>query len=87
MLHGHRPALKLACLYLINLGAPLVPLERVQSLDPGRSKTVLSVKVDSEVGLYQVAEFLHNLIRVFVQQSLQLGNTLIIIKVLFVLSI
>jgi hypothetical protein len=67
VLHSDRPALKLACLNLVDLGASLVPLERVQSLDPGRSKTVLSVKIHSEVVLNQVAELLDYLIGVFVQ--------------------
>lgn len=47
VLHSDRPAFELARLYLVNLGTPLVPLEGVKPLNPGSSKTVLSVEVNS----------------------------------------
>jgi hypothetical protein len=87
VLHGNRSALELTCFNLIDLGAALVPLEGVESLNPGCTKTVFSIKVYSQVRFNQVVEFLYYFIRIFIQKSLKLRNTLIIIKVLFVLSI
>lgn len=66
VLHSHRPAFELPCFDLVNLGTSLVPLEGVQPLDPGSSKTVLSVEVYSQVRLDQIVKFPNNFVRIFI---------------------
>ena len=87
MLHSDRSALKRVSFHFVDLGGSLVPLERVQAVDPGRPKTVFRVEVYAQARFNQVGEFPHNLVGILVEKALQLGNRLIVIKVLFVLSI
>lgn len=66
MRHGNGAPLELAGFDLVNLGAALIPLERVESLDPGCAKTVLGVEVDSKVAFDQRVELPDDLVRILV---------------------
>ena len=71
----------------INLGTPLVPLERMQSLWQLRSKAALDVVVNAKISFDKVIEIMDYLIGVLVKKSLQLAHLLIVIEVLLVLRI
>jgi hypothetical protein len=70
--HGYRAPLELPCFDLVNLGAPLIPLKRVESLNPTSAETILRVEVDAEVAFDQRVELPNDLVRVLVKESLQL---------------
>ena len=70
--HSHRASFELPSLDLVDLGAPLVPLERMEALNPTGPETVFRVEVDSKVALDQGVEFPNNLIGILVKKSLQL---------------
>ena len=70
-----------------NLGTPLVPLEAVQTLGELVAEAGLDVVVDAEVLLDQLAELAQNLIRVLIEQPLQLGHLLVVVEVLLVLGV
>ena len=59
----------------------------MQSLWPLRSKAALDVVVHSQVSFNDVSEVPYNLIRVFVEQSLELAHFFIVVEVLLVLCV
>ena len=69
------------------LHAFLVPLERMEALRQLRPKAALDVVVHSQVSFNDVSEVPHNLIRVFVEQSLELAHFFIVVEVLLVLCV
>lgn len=87
MIHGDSPLLKIILFNLIDLNIPLIPLERVQSLSDYGHEAVLDVIVDPHVGLDEVTELLDNLIRVFLEESLESAEGLKLVEVLLKLSI
>ena len=87
MIHGDSPFLKIILFNLIDLNIPLIPLERVQSLSDYGHEAVLDVIVDPHVGLDEVTELLDNLIRVFLEESLETAEGLELVEVLLKLSI
>lgn len=83
----HRLLFELTRLNSVDLRAPLIPLERVQSLRQVGTKAVLDVVVNTHVAVDQVVKVVHNIVCVFVEQPLQLGHLLVVVKVFFVLCV
>lgn len=74
-------------MYFEDVSKLLVPLEGVDSAGDSRSKAVFDVVVNPQVCLDHVHELVHNLVAVFVQQSLQLAHVFKLIEVLFKLGV
>lgn len=86
-LHLNGPLFELGVVDLKDVGVLLVPLERMHSAGDTRLEAVLDVVVDPEVGFDQGGEVSDDFVGVLVQQSLQLGDILEFIEILFELSI
>jgi hypothetical protein len=61
----------------------LIPLERVNSAGNTWVEAILDVVVNAQVCLDQVGEVFNNLALVFVEKSLQFGDVLELVEILF----